>query len=110
MSADEVVTIYEWYEERDDLPIKEIEVRVECWIDPGQDGATDSYGVPLEPSWGPCVEDIEPIEARFVGSNWHDYDYFMEKWDLSIELDYDELFKNCVEKNEAIIDYDTISI
>jgi hypothetical protein len=107
LSADEVVTVYE-YIEQDNLPAFEMEFKVACWIDPGQDGSTNSLGVPQEPSWGPCVEDFQPVEARFlyykdgevIKGNWHDYDYFVDRWNLDIEFDVDELFEECAEQAE----------
>jgi hypothetical protein len=105
MSADEVVTTYR-YIEGTDLPKQcnqEIEIKVECWIDPGQDGSTNSYGVPMEPSYPPCVEDYVPIKARFAGSsNWHDYEYFVNRWGIKAEIkfDVDRLFEMCADKAE----------
>lgn len=81
MSADEVVRYYQ-YIEKEGLPAWEFEIKIACWIDPGSDGSTNSYGVPMEPSHPPHVEDIEPLEMKFVGGNWHDYNYFVAKWDL----------------------------
>lgn len=100
MNPDETVTYYQ-YVECDDLPQWEFYIRVDCYIDPGQDGATGPYGEPLEPSWGPCVEDIEPVEMKFIDGNWHDYDYFVDKWNLEdeIEFDFEELFELCNDKS-----------
>lgn len=102
MSADEIVEYYQ-YIEKEGLPEWEFYVKVECWIDPGQNGATGRYGEPLEPSYGPHVEDYNPVEMRFASSEtWHDFDYFTEKWDLKddIEFDTDKLLELCNDKNE----------
>ena len=102
---DEVVKYYQ-YIEQDNLPAWEMEIKVECWIDPGQKGSTTSLGVPLEPSYGPCLDDYQPVEARFLypdrDGNWHDYDYFVNKWDIEnkVEFDHDRLFESCAEKED----------
>jgi hypothetical protein len=101
MSADETVTCY--YYEKSDLPRDEFEIKVKCWIDPGQDGATGAYGEPLEPSYGPCVDDYEPVEIRFFpDGNWHNYGYFTNRWGLEGVIDFDKefLMELCNEKSQ----------
>jgi hypothetical protein len=110
---DETVIYYQ-HIEQDNLPAFEMEFKINCWIDPGQNGATTSLGVPLEPSYGPCLDDYQPVEAQFIypngrDGNWHNYDYFVDRWNIrsEIKIDRGKLFELCSSKAEQRrIDYE----
>jgi hypothetical protein len=97
---DETISVYRKVVDEDHvLHGFELEFRVDCWIAPGQDGATGPHGEPLEPSFPPHVEDWDVKKVRIVSSNhvglWHHYEQCCEHYDLHFRFFPDELFELC---------------